>query len=623
MVTNRLLNILLIPVILLLFFQTGLSQNISDANKLRLAKTFEARGQLEEAEKIYVELHSNLPVNYQYYRSLYTILVSQKKYEEAVKLVEHQIEISKSKVGLYGDLGSVHYLMGNEASAMDAWDFALELEPDNAFAYRTIANYLVEHRLIDKAVEVLHKGNEASDDKTIFSYDIANFYSITMKFEEATKEYCKILRQKPKQLNLIKNKITGYINSNQATDVTLNVVSDIYDEQDNIIFLRLLSDLYASTNKWDKALESIIEIDKKTSDNGSEIFVFAQKAERGNNFLIASKAFDLVIQDHSNSALLSEAEIGYSRSMENYLNSKSAGNMSWKPLSFNNSEYQDEYVNLLESYNKLVIKYPRNKIGWEAEFRMGKIYFDNLNKVESADSIFNKILDETKSLHYIEESKYYLAQIFVRNGDLLSSTKLLKEVIKNRRTNSKLRFESQYLLAKILMWKGEFTNSITEFKEIIGNPQEEFVNDALQYSLILNTFKNDSTNLFSFVNADYLVEKRNFEGALTKFREIADNKSLFLLKDYAAVRYAELLIALNNYKEAGIFLYGISKSDENNIYLDRFLYLLGSNYYYGLENLNEAVGPLNKILSQFPNSIYYSKAVKIIYEINERVGTTL
>ena len=140
---------------------------------------------------------------------------------------------------------------------------------------------------------------------------------------------------------------------------------------------------------------------------------------------------------------------------------------------------------------------------------------------------------------------------------------------------------------------------------------------------LLNTFKNDSTNLFSFINSDYLVEKKNFELALGEFKKLADNKSLFLLKDFAALRYAELLLALNNYTEASIFLEQISKSDEDNIFLDKFLYLSGSTYYYGLNNNDKAIEPLMRIFDEFKNSIYFSKARKIITEINERVGNTL
>ena len=49
------------------------------------------------------------------------------------------------------------------------------------------------------------------------------------------------------------------------------------------------------------------------------------------------------------------------------------------------------------------------------------------------------------------------------------------------------------------MWQGQFSESIELFDKVIENPKEENVNDALQYLLLLNTFKNDSTNLFLYL----------------------------------------------------------------------------------------------------------------------------
>ena len=601
----------------------GYAQHNPIENQLRLAKNYEILGQLEEAEKIYAELYSSQFNNYQIYNSLFQIQLKLKKYAEAKKVVEHQIQISNNKVNLYGDLGSVYFLMGDEQLAAQTWNDALKLEPENPFAYRTIANYLIENRDLERAIEVLIEGNEISDDKTIFSYDIANLYSLTMKFEEATKEYCKILNQKPKQLNLVENKIIGYINANKATEPTLKTIENIYEEEENLVLLELLVELYLRTDNNDKALETSVLLEKQTANNGSIIFNFAQNTERFKNYKIASEAYNYLISNYKNSSLYSEAEIGYAKSLEAELDIKSSRIEDWKPLSFTQTINVLEYKKLVVAFEKLSSKYPQSKVGWEAEYRTGKIYLDNLNDFTKADSVFNKILDEMKSLQYISEAYLGLAQIALSENNLADAKKYLKNIFQNRMGKDELKANAQFLLAKTEMWSGNFTVSINLFTDVTRNIKDENVNDALQYLLLLNTFKNDSTNLFSYINSDYLVEKKNFESALVEFKKLADNKALFLLKDFASIRYAELLLALNNYKEASIFLEEISNSDEDNIFLDRFLYLLGSTYYFGLQNNDKAMDPLTRIFDEFKNSIYFNKARKIITEINTRVGNTL
>jgi tetratricopeptide (TPR) repeat protein len=618
-----------IKVLLLLVicfgFLTGQSfpQNKRIANQDRLAKSYLARGQFEEAQKIYSDLHHQQPHNFQFYQSLFKILVSQKKYEEAVELTQNQLKISKSKVNLYGDLGSVYFLMGNEQKANEIWEDALKLEPQNAFTYRTIADYMFENRIIERAIDVLRMGNEVADDKTIFSYDIANFYSLTMKYEEATKEYCKILLQKPKQLNLIKNKIISYINANQATEPTLLTVEKLFQDVENITILQLLAELYSRTNNREKALRAIIQIEEKTTRNGSAIFAFAQQSTRIGDHKIAADAYNKIISDYPKSALFAEAEIGYTRSLESDLNILSLYRESWKPLILQDSENQEEYTDLLNAYNSLVEKYPDSKVGFEAEYRMAKILCDNLNNLKKSDSIFISIIAEVKSLQYINDSYFGLAQIAIKSGELITAENYLLKIKESRMSNAALKSNSDFLLAKIKMWGGKFSESIEMLNKVTENPKDENVNDALHYLLIINTLKNDSINLFSFFYADYLLEKKKFDESANEFRKLADNADLFLLKDFAALRYVELQLALNNYKEATIFLEEVLKSDENHIYKDRFLYLLGSNYYYGLHEGVKALDSLTRIFDEFPNSIYFNKARKIIAEINDGVKNSI
>lgn len=620
-IENRIYLLLFLSIVL--FATTINAQNSSIENQIRLAKNYEVLGKLDEAEKIYAELYTSQPNNYIIYNSLFQIRLKLKKYDDAKNIVEHQITISNSKVSLYGDLGSVYFLMGNEKLASQTWNDALKLEPENPFAYRTIANYLIENRDLETAIEVLQEGNNVSDDKTIFSYDIANLYSLTMKFEEATEEYCKVLIQKQKQLSLIENRILGYIYAAKATEPTLRTIESIYEDQEFPILLELLIDLYLRTKNYDKALETAVLLEKKSANNGSSIFNFAQKSERYRNFKIASDAYNYIIKNYKNSALYSQAEIGYAKSLEAELDINSYIQEEWKPIGFTDKKNVDGYRKLIIAYSNLNSKYPQNNVGWEAEYRTGKIYLDNLKEFGKADSIFNKILDEMKSLQYIGDAYLGLAQIAIFNNNLPDAKKYLSKILQNRMVKDELRDKAQYLLAKTEMWSGYFTESIDLFKSVTKNIKDENVNDALHYLLILNTFKNDSTNLFSFINSDYLVEKKNFDLALVEFKKLADNKSLFLLKDFAALRFAELLLALNKYSEASIFLEGISKSDEDNIFLDRFLYLLGSTYYYGLNDNDKSIEPLMRIFDEFKNSIYFSKARKIITEINERVGNTL
>jgi tetratricopeptide (TPR) repeat protein len=599
------------------------AQNEFYENQIRLAKSFEARGQLEKAQEIYSVLHDQMPKNFQVYSNLFKNLVSQKKYDEAEILVKSQLKISASKINLFGDLGSLLYLKGNEKEALEVWEEALTFEPDNPFAFRTIANYMIENRLIENAIEVLERGNAVSDDPTIFSYDIANYYSVTMKFERATDEYCRILNRKPTQLTLVKTKIGGYINSNLAEEPTLNTVKKWYDNTGEITYLKLLANLFARSNKDLEALKTIQTIEKETSRNGSAIFNFAQQASMEGNYKIASLAYREIIDNYPNSALFSESEIGYTRSLELDLLNKKSQVDDWKPLKAFGIIDTASYAELVGTYESLALKYRDSNIGWESEYRAARIYHYYLGDLKKAENLYVKIVNETRSLQFIAEANFGLANLAIQNMNLVRAVEFLSNVTSNKIAKAEIKNEANYLLGRINMWEGNYASSVENFNKVIGDAKKEYVNDALQYLLLINTFRKDSTNLLSFVKSDYLIEIGKFDSALVILEKLVENENLFILKDFAGLRYSEILISLNNYQEAGIFLESISNCDEDNIFKDRFLFLLGSNYFYGLNNKIKAIDTLNKLFDEFPNSIYYNKARNLISQINVGVDNTL
>ncbi len=593
------------------------SQIKNDENQIRLAKSFEEVNNFEEAEKIYKTLLLSQPQNFNYYRNLHDLFLKTKNYNECQKLIEKQIITSPSNIDLYGDLGSLYYLKGNDKEANKVWEKGIALDSENPFSYRIIANYLFENRLLEQAVDMLKRGNSKSEDNTIFSYDIANIYSLTMKFDKAAEEYCRILESKPNQTAIVKNRILSYVNSTGAEKPTIDVLEEFYKSEENTSILELLIEVYLKTNNFSKVLESAITYDKESLNNGSYLFNIAIRVSRLGDHVNAEKIYKYILENYSQSPLFAQTEINYTREIESNLKSEFSKTESWKKY-YNPVYDKNKFKELINSYQNISKKY-KNNIGIEADFRTGIIYQEIFNDVKKADSIYLKIAESNFGNEILPEVKYRLARLNIQTGDLSHAENILAETLKYKVNDQKLFYELKFLNAKIKMWSGKFSEAISELNEVKSNSADEYSNDALQLLLLLNTFKKDSLNLLSYINADYLIEKKKFNEAAEEFKKLAGNKNLILLKDFASVNYIELLLTLNNYEEAVIFLNEILNCDEDNIFKDRFLFLLGSTYYYGLKNSIEATKIFSKMLEEFPNSIYTGKSRKIISEINNGV----
>ena len=176
-------KLLLILLPLLLLNTIGLSQNQNNLrNKYRLAQSYERSGNYEKAGSIYKELLKAQPWNFQYLQGLNNIFIIQKKYEESISLLNERLKTNNRDLNSYGLLGSTYYISGDYERAYETWQKGIDVNPASLTSYRTIANYAIENRAFDKAVEYLNEAKTVSKKKSTYAFDLAQIFSITMKF---------------------------------------------------------------------------------------------------------------------------------------------------------------------------------------------------------------------------------------------------------------------------------------------------------------------------------------------------------------------------------------------------------------------------------------------------------
>jgi len=324
-----LLRILLVTVI------TSLLINAQNNNqlmaKLSLAESYERSGDLVNAAKIYEELHQLAPRNNLYFESLNRTYVSLKNYAASVNLIETELSHRPMDISLYGLLGSTYYLIGNEEKAYQVWDEPFTFLEPNPIHYRVIANYALERRAFEKAIDIYIKGKEIAEDKTIFSYDLALLYSITMQFEKAAEEYCFILMFDPGQLENVKSKLIASTNNPNALKLAIDVV-ERYAGEDNLSIMYLLAKLNIENKDFEKAYKLYLEIDKKFSKQGMELYGYADFLYREDEYELSGLVYEKIIELYPNTQLIPLAKLGYAKSSEAILMKEYLKELPvWKP----------------------------------------------------------------------------------------------------------------------------------------------------------------------------------------------------------------------------------------------------------------------------------------------------
>ena len=290
-------------------------------NRYLLGVNFEQSGEYEKAKQIFEELYNGNPENYQYFDALNRVYLQLKDYDNSISIIEERIKANENDINLYGMLGKTYYIKGEENKAFDTWDQALQKFPRNENSYRVMANYAIELRTFDKAIEYLNRGKSVSNNPQLFSYDLASIYSLTMRFKDAAKEYCEIISSTPNQYEVIESRILSYINKPNALSQTIDVVKE-FEANDKIVIDYLLARLYMEDDKFDKAFDLYLDIDDKQNKQGQDLYSFANFAYSEKQFDLAAKAYNELVKRHPNSPFVSSAKLGYAKTLEEALNNE-------------------------------------------------------------------------------------------------------------------------------------------------------------------------------------------------------------------------------------------------------------------------------------------------------------
>jgi len=320
--------------------------------------------------------------------------------------------------------------MGNEEKAYQVWDKPFSFLEPNPIFYRVIAAYAAERRAFDKAIDLFRRGKEISPNKIIYSYNLAQLYSLTMQYENASEEYCAILSSDPSQLQNVVTKILANANKPGALKVTIPVVEQ-YVDKDNLSFSFLLARLYIENKDFDKAYEMYVNIDENQSQNGIELYRYADFLFREGEYEISKNVYQSIIKLYPGSPLIPSTKLGYAKSFEAILMGDYSGQIPlWKPY-FVFKPYESEQVKeVIDAFNEVAGFYKNSDASYEALLRIGMIILYLQNKQDEATQYFNKIINEAVMSASTADAYSELGNIALLNGNLSEAEKNFSQIRK-------------------------------------------------------------------------------------------------------------------------------------------------------------------------------------------------
>jgi tetratricopeptide (TPR) repeat protein len=619
----KVLFILLVALLLFFLGDARAQQSSDEANKLRLAQSFERSGMYEKASSLYQELYNRNPSNVVFFDGLHRMYVQLKEYAMAISLVQTRLEQQPSDLTLLGTLGEDYLKAGREPEARATWEQALVIDEKNPNTYRYISNILFQNRLFRDEVDVLLRGRKNTDQPNLFAMDLGFAYTILGQYSNATMEYAGALQANPTSLNVVESRMALYTaKSDGLTAAIAAVQKEIQNDQKNITLQRLLAWLYLEGKQFEGALAVYRVIDQLGSSSGRELLSFADRAFKEKAYEVAAEAFMEVIQRYPREPLVPVARLGFARVIEEISVKRDSLGSSAETVDHGPDEQlpvnetSPSYGSAIADYDAIVNDYPSSEYALQALYRIGLIKFDRLFDIDGALQTFDQIDRQFPTSHIAPAVALKAGEILIAKGELGMASERFRRVRAIPLSGQSEKDKATYELAELDYFQGLYDSALVKLKGLLTNLSADIANDALLLQQFIKEHQTrDGQALKEYAHAQLLERQRKFSEAIAALENLIDTGASSPLADDAMLKLGQLERKLGHATRALSVYQRLIVDHPESILRDEAQLGIGEIYQFSLNDKQKAIAAYQELLEKYPSSLYLDEVRKRVRQL--------
>ncbi|MFA6469803.1 MAG: tetratricopeptide repeat protein [Bacteroidota bacterium] len=607
-------NSTLVAVLLVSIASSAITQDQSQ-NMFRLAQAFEQQGDHERALQIYSDLFKGDSNNYVYFDAVRRTNVQLKKYQAAIAVSLNRLKKTPADFSLHSNIGSLYSMAGSEAQADSVWDSVLSSAKKNQMYYRTVANEQMNQRLFDKAISTYQRGRFEIGDQALFANELGYLYSFMMDYANSAREYLRMLRQNEQQYDFVQSRLAALVSRIDALKSVTAVIEEELVQKQSIPMLRIQMWLYMEANRYSDAFLVAQKIDKLVSSNGQELFAFAERTFRENEFRTAAAAYQQSLAVAVKSQFIPAARYGYARCIEEMSQLGQIVDESVKG-SISSLETRPSFSGAVNLYESLVKEFPYSAIGANSLYRIGWIRYKQLFDLDGALQVFDSVLAVTPAGAIVPTVLSTIGDIFIAQNKLTDAAKKFRQLSSSPYANQDQKTLAQFRLAEIEFFEDNFDSSLVVLRPLTENLKADESNDALilQYFITENIAQYPQA-VKQFSSAELLARQFKLSEAVSEFASIIDVYPAAPLADDALLKVAEYSIQLKKFPEALAAYLKLLDDYKESIEKDKTQFRIGELYHYYFMDKQKAIAAYEVILEDYPNSLFSDEARKRIRQL--------
>ena len=583
--------------LILIISSLGLKAQLSFEEAL--AMQYFQTGEFEKAAILYEKLF-NRTKNISFYDPYFNSLLKLKQFNEAEKLSRNLLKNNPGNFTYSVDIGRIYQEKGDQEKATEWFNSLIRAMPANEFAIKDLAITFYRAEAYDFSIRTFITGRKLLNNENAFNYDLLSLYRFRKDKPNLIQEYINLLSTNPEALpqaqSVLGNILEGSEDFNQ---LRISILRRLQKEPQSIVMTEFLTWQYIQQKDFDMALRQIFALDRRLKEDGNRVFDLSR-------LLISNQAFDQAIESL------------------NYLISKGVENKYYIPAKIELLNVKtrqltsikfskENLIHLENDFNSLLNEFGRSSGTVFAIRQLANLQAYYLGKPVAAVQQLEKLL-ELNGLpsQIIGQIKSDLGDIYILTGEVWEAA-LLYGQLEKAYPNEPLGQEARYKNARLAYYQADFIWAKAQLNVLKSSTSQLIANDALNLNLLISDNlqnETDTAALKKYANADLMIFKNQSDQALT----ILDSISVLFpgntLADDIFMAKSKIFIKNNEFNQAIGQLMGIIENYPTELWGDDAVFILADIYETQLNQPAKALELFQKIITDFPGSLYVIEARK-------------
>ena len=567
--------------------------SISQNNDVQKAQSLFSKGDYDKAVQIYEKLPSNkLP---RFYSSYLYSLNALSKYKEARKVAQKMYLRDKNNLRYLSDVIIFERKNDNKSQANKNLNILIKELKSSPSQALTISNNFNRNEMYDFAIKVLD-ATENENNRSNYLIQRAENYSSLQDYEKMITCLLNLLEYNASRELYVRNKFQktiynfGIKNENFNESLKKLLISYSNKNSKNPIYSDLLVWYFIQNKNYEMAYRQSVSMDLKFGDYDFTLLDIASLFQQEKKSMQANKVYNYIISKNKKDKFFYQAH---------------AQKINLAFISDN----QQLIKEVRENYDNYELDFPLNKstINFYSAYAKFQALYNN--DYESSEKIFLKILnlDNIKDEVDMAEAKLNYSDILVYDGRIWEALIYYSQVEKKFKENP-IGHKAKLKIAKVYYYNGDFEVAQAQLDVLKRSTSKLISNDAIDLSLLItDNLSLDTTDkvMRMYAKAELLSYQRKYIEALSLYDSLINKYQFHSLVDEALFEKYKIYYGLEDFDNCIFALNKILEYSFNDILADDATYFLAKIYDEKINDINLALFNYNIIIEKFQGSIYY------------------